>query len=294
MKFALLKNTDGKFFSYDDYRKAVEGEQKDKNNKVVYLYATDAVEQYSYIESAKAKGYDVLLFDCHLDSHFVNLLESKLSDTTFARVDADTIDKLIQKEDVEKPTLSETEQTDLSNIFQTLLPAGNNYYVQAENLGENSTPILITQSEFMRRYREMSSMGGGMNFYGEMPESYNIVVNMEHPLIKRVLEAKGAATADKVTAWDATHAELKGAVAKIDEANKDKKYDEISTADKDEKERLNKELETLAGIRKEAMEEFAKGNTLLKQVTDLALLANNMLKGKELSDFIKRSTEVLM
>ena len=252
------------------------------------------MEQYSYIEAAKAKGYDVLLFDCHLDYHFVNLLESKLSDTTFARVDADTIDKLIQKEDVVKPTLSEGEQTDLSSIFQTLLPAGNNYYVQAENLEETASPILITQSEFMRRYREMSSMGGGMNFYGEMPESYNIVVNMEHPLIKRILDAKGEATADKVSSWDATHAELKGAVAKIDEANKDKKYDEISTADKDEKERLNKELEALAGIRKEAMEEFAKGNTLLKQVTDLALLANNMLKGKELSDFIKRSTEVLM
>lgn len=294
MKFALLKNTDGKFFNYEDYRKAIEGEQTDKNKKVVYLYATDAVEQYSYIEAAKSKGYDVLLFDCHLDSHFVNLLESKIPDTTFARVDADTIDKLIQKEDIQKPVISENEQTDLSSIFQSVLPSGNNYYVQAENLGENSSPILITQSEFMRRYREMSSLGGGMNFYGEMPESYNIVVNMEHPLIKRILEAKGEATAEKVSGWDATQSELKGAVAKIDEANKDKKYDEIPTADKDEKERLNKEIETLAGIRKEAMEEFAKGNTLLKQVTDLALLANNMLKGKELSDFIKRSTEVLM
>ncbi len=293
MKFALLKNTDGKFFSYDDYAKAIEVNQKDKDNKLVYLYATDAVEQYSYIEAAKAKGYDVLLFDCHLDSHFVNLLESKLKDSTFARVDADIVDKLIQKGDVEKPVLSEGEQNDLSTIFQTLLPSENNYYVQAENLGAEGAPIVITQSEFMRRYREMSSMSGGMNFYGSMPESYNIVVNMENPLIKRILDNKVAAVGEKITSYDATRDELKGAIEKIDAANKDKKQDEIPTADKDEKERLNKELETLSATRKETVEEFAKNEMLLKQVTDLALLANNMLKGKELNDFIKRSTEYL-
>lgn len=294
MKFALLKNTDGKFFNYDEYTKAIAEQQTDKDKKVVYLYATDSIEQYSYIEAAKAKGYDVLLFDCQLDSHFVNLLESKLKDATFTRVDANTVDKLIQKEEITKPTLSEDEQSDLSNIFQSVLPTGNSYWVQAENLGENSSPIVITQSEFMRRYREMSSLNGGMNFYGEMPQSYNIVVNMEHPLIKRILENKNEATAEKSVTYDATKAELKSSIEAIDAANKDKKQEEISTADKDEKARLEKELETLSNERKSTMEDFAKGNILLKQVTDLALLANNMLKGKELSDFIKRSTEVLL
>lgn len=294
LKFALLKNTDGKFFNYDDYTKAIESEQTNKDKKVVYLYATDAVEQYSYIEAAKSKGYDVLLFDCQLDSHFVNLLESKLKDATFARVDADTVDRLIQKEEISKPTLSEDEQADLSTIFEANLPTGNNYYVQAENLGENSSPIVITQSEFMRRYREMSSLGGGVNFYGEMPESYNIVVNMEHPLIQKIMESKKDATSKQSESFDATKVELKSAIDAIDTANKDKKSEEISTADKDEKERLQKELDTLAAERKTTMEGFAKENLLLKQVTDLALLANNMLKGKELNEFIRRSTEVLL
>lgn len=294
-KFALLKNTDNKYFSYDDYKKAIEPLQTDKDKKLVYLYATNTVEQYPYIESAKNKGYDVLIFDCQLDAHFVNLLESKFKDTTFARVDSDSIDKLIKKEDNnEKPSVSDSEKTDISSIFESILPKGNNYYVQPENLGEESAPILITQSEFMRRYREMSALGGGMNFYGEMPESYNINVNMEHPLIKKILDSKSVVTADKVATFDATKAELQSALDKINADNKDKKSEEISTSDKEEKEKLSKEIETLNNSRKEVMSNFAKDNTLLKQVTDLALLANNMLKGKELNDFIKRSTEVLM
>lgn len=293
-KFALFKNTDGKYFSYEDYKKAIEPTQTDKDKKLVYLYATDTVEQYTYIEAAKNKGYDVLLFDCQLDAHFVNLLESKFKDTTFARVDSDSIDKLIKKEESDTPKVSDSEKTDISSIFEFVLPKGNNYIVQPENLGENSAPILITQSEFMRRYREMSALGGGMNFYGEMPESYNINVNMEHPLIKKILDSKSAVTADKVASFDATKNELQSALDKIENDNKGKKSEEISTVDKDEKERLNKEMDTLKDSRKKVMENFADENTLLKQVTDLALLANNMLKGKELNEFIKRSTEVLM
>ena len=244
MKFALLKNTDGKYFSIEDYKKAIEGEQTDKDKKVVFLYATDVDSQYSFIEAAKNKGYDVLLMDCHLDSHFVQLLENKIENARFARVDSDSIGNLIPREDKAKPELSEAEQDDLSAMFKAVLPKDNQYYVEAENLGATAAPILITQSEFMRRYREMSAMGGGMNFYGEMPAMYNIIVNMENPLVGKILAAKAAE------------------VASGDEHNS-------------------------------SLEAFASGNEILKQITDLALLANGMLKGKELSDFIARSAKVV-
>ena len=196
MKFALLKNTEGKYFGLEDYRKAIESEQTDKDKNVVYLYATKPDEQYSFIEAAKNKGYDVLLMDCELDSHFVNLLESKVEHTRFARVDSDTIDKLIQKEEEVRPELSEDDKKALDEMFKAALPQGNEYSVEARNLGENAAPVVITQSEFMRRYREMSAMGGGMNFYGSIPESYNIVVNMENPLVARIWEARGSENAE--------------------------------------------------------------------------------------------------
>ena len=186
MNFALLKNTDGKYFSLEDYRKAVEPEQTDMDKNVVYLYATLPQEQYSFIEAAKNKGYDVLLMDCELDSHFVNLLESKVEHTRFARVDSDSVDNLIVKEEKAKPEMSEDDKKALDELFKSALPEGNDYMVEPQNLGENSAPVLITQNEFMRRYREMSAMGGGMNFYGSLPQSYNIIVNMENPLIGKI------------------------------------------------------------------------------------------------------------
>ncbi len=248
MKFALYKNTDGKFFGYEDYKKAIELNQKDKDDKLVYLYATDTVEQFQYIETAKNRGYDVLLFDCQLDAHFVNLLESKFENSVFVRVDSDSIDKLIKKADITEPVLTDEQKKDLTSIFESILPTENKYSIVAENLGEQGAPILITQSEFMRRYRDMSALGGGMNFYGELPKSFNIGVNMEHPIIKRILDQK--------------------AEIEIEEGLEDAK-------------------------RVELMQNFAKDNILLHQVVDLALLANNMLKGKDLSEFIKRSIEVL-
>ena len=237
MKFCLLKNTEGKYFSIEDYKKAIEGEQTDKDKKTVFLYATDVEGQYTFIEAAKNRGYDVLLLDCQLDSHFVNLLEAKVENTRFARVDSDSIDNLIPKEDRVKPEMSEKEQEDLSTIFKAVLPKDNEYHVHADNLGADAGPILITQSEFMRRYREMSAMGGGMNFYGEMPAMYNITVNMENPLVARIMEA--------------------------------------------------------ASSHKEDLAAFAGDNEMLRQITDLALLANGMLKGKDLSDFIARSSKVV-
>ena len=244
LKFALLKNTDGKYFSFDEYKSAVESAQTDKDKKLVYLYATNPEDQYAYIEAAKNKGYDVLLMDCELDSHYVNLLEQKLTDTRFARVDSDAVENLIPKEDKVKPEMKEDERYDLENLFKAVLPEGNDYFVQGDNLGENAAPILITQNEFMRRYREMSALGGGMNFYGSMPESYNITVNLENPLVAKIVGAKPTG---------------------------DVKSDEHKA-----------ELKT-----------YADGCEMLHQIVDLALLANGMLKGKALSDFIARSQKVV-
>ena len=271
VKFALLKNTDGKFFSFDEYKTAVEGAQTDKDKKRVYLYATDVEGQYPYIEAAKSKGYDVLLMDCELDSHYVNLLERKLEDTRFARVDSDAVENLIPKEEKVKPEMKEEERYDLENLFKAVLPAGKDYYVVGDNLGADAAPILITQSEFMRRYREMSALGGGMNFYGEMPESYNITVNMENPLVAKIWEAKLAEVAPQ--------GELPA------EAPKD--------ASDTEKEVARKAREDVRKAHKADVEAFAAGNEILHQITDLALLANGMLKGKALSDFIARSQKVV-
>ena len=273
MKFCLLKNTDGKYFSIDDYKKAIEGEQTDKDKKVVFLYATDAVAQYPYVEAAKKKGYDVLLMDCQLDAHFVNLLETKIDSTRFARVDSDSIDNLIPKEERIRPEMSESDKSDLDVIFRSILPAENNYYVTAENLGENASPILITQSEFMRRYRDMSSLGGGMNFYSEMPESYNITVNMQNPLIMKIMSAKTEAFAGK----------------DIEDPVKDLPGD----ATEDQKKEAQTKKDEAVSARNAELKDFACGNEILKQVTDLALLANGMLKGKDLSDFIARSEQVV-
>ena len=270
MKFCLLKNTEGKYFSIDDYKKSIEEGQTDKDKKVVFLYATDAESQYTFIEAARSKGYDVLLMDCQLDSHFVNLLETKVENARFARVDSDSIDNLIPKEDKVKPVLSETEEEDLSIIFQAVLPKENQYFVQADNLGADAAPILITQSEFMRRYREMSAMGGGMNFYGEMPTMYNITVNMENPLISKIISSKDAKVAP---------AQI------IPDASKD--------ASDDVKRTVTEAKETAAAAHKADLEAFAGDNEILKQITDLALLANGMLKGKDLSDFIARSAKVV-
>ena len=186
MSFALLKNTDGKYFPIDDYRKAVEGSQTDKDKKVVILYSNDAQAQWGEIEAAKNLGYDVLLMDCELDSHFVNMLEQNVPDTRFARVDSDTPGRLIPKEESVKPEMGEEDKKTLEAMLKGVLPEGNEYMVEPENLGENAAPVVITQSEFMRRWREMSALGGGMNFYGSMPEAYDVKVNMENPVIARI------------------------------------------------------------------------------------------------------------
>lgn len=271
LKFALFKNTDGKYFSLEDYRKAIAENQTDKDKKVVYLYATDTDEQYAFIEAAKNKGYDVLLMDCELDSHYVNLLEQKIPDTRFARVDSDTIDNLIPKSEKVKPEMAQADKDDLSAMFKAVLPKGNDYFVEADNLGENAAPVIITRNEFMRRYREMSAMGGGMNFYGNMPESFNITVNLENPVMAGIVtEAKS-----KITPMQELPAE----------PGKD--------ASEDEKKRINDERQSIKDAHEAIVNEYASGNDILKQVIDLALLSNGLLKGKALSDFIARSEKVI-
>lgn len=271
LKFALLKNTDGKYFSLEDYRKAIAENQTDKDKKVVYLYATDTDEQYAFIEAAKNKGYDVLLMDCELDSHYVNLLEQKIPDTKFARVDSDTIDNLIPKNEKVKPEMAQSDKDDLSAMFKAVLPKGNDYFVEADNLGENAAPVVITRNEFMRRYREMSAMGGGMNFYGSIPESFNITVNLENPVMAGIVtDAKS-----KITPMQELPAE----------PGKD--------ATDEEKKRVNDERQSIKNAHEAIVNEYAAGNDILKQVIDLALLSNGLLKGKALSDFIARSEKVI-
>lgn len=262
-KFALLKNTDNKYFSYDEYKTAIEPAQTDKNKRLVYLYATNKDEQYSFIESARNRGYDVLIFDSQLDAHFVNLLESKFKDTTFVRVDSDHIDKLIQKEEISKPDLSQDEITDISNAFEAALPSGAHYNFVIENLDEKDGAILITQSEFMRRYREMSALNGGMNFYGSLPESYTITVNYKHPLISKIFESKNQVLSARIDDFNKMITDPNGNVEKIKEE------------------------------RKELLNKFGKENDLIREVTDLALLSNGMLKGEDLSRFIKRSLALI-
>ncbi|MHC1691110.1 MAG: molecular chaperone HtpG [Bacteroidales bacterium] len=292
-KFALLKNTDSKYFSYEEYKTAIEPNQTDKNKRLVYLYATDAQEQYTYIESAKNRGYDVLLFDSQLDAHFVNLLESKFKDSSFVRVDSDHIDKLILKEELTKPDLTQDEQKDISAAFEAALPAGSHYSVVIENLGENDGAVLITRSEFMRRYREMSAMNGGMNFYNSLPESYTVTVNYQHPVIKKIIDEKNESLSGTVAQIGDKLAEPKSLLVKINEKTGKLKEEEIDRADKDEKEKLESEIEKLEGERKELMSKFGKENDLIRQVCDLALLSNGMLKGEDLSRFVKRSLSLI-
>lgn len=271
LKFALFKNTDGKYFSLEDYRKAIAENQTDKDKKVVYLYATDTDEQYAFIEAAKNKGYDVLLMDCELDAHYVNLLEQKIPDTRFARVDSDAIDNLIPKSEKVKPEMAQADKDDLSAMFKAVLPKGNDYFVEADNLGENAAPVIITRNEFMRRYREMSAMGGGMNFYGNMPESFNITVNLENPVMAGIVT------------------EAKSKIIPMQELPAEPGKD----ASEDEKKRINDERQAIKDAHQAVVDEYAAGNDILKQVIDLALLSNGLLKGKALSDFIARSEKVI-
>lgn len=288
-KFVLLKNTEGKYFSLEEYKKIIETNQKDKNNKLVYLYSNDIDKQFSYIESAKNKGYDVLLIDSQLGSHFVNLLESKLKDTTFARVDADHIDKLIQKEELSKPEIPFEQRDSIIKAFNSILPEGPVYNIDFENLSKDEHAVLITQSEFMRRYKEMSELGGGMNFYGALPESYNVIINFNHPAVKKLSEETEEVIQTKLKEDYSKLSSLKSELNKLQSSQKDKKEDEIEKAQKERKETLEKEVASKEAEIKNKVADYAKNSNILKQLSDLALLSCGMLKGEKLDKFIKRT-----
>jgi len=292
-KFALFKNTDGKYFTFDEYEKLIKENQTDKNKTLIYLYTTDKDEQYSYIDQAKSRGYDVLLMDGQLDPHLINTLETKLKDSRFVRVDGDVIDKLIVKEDKKELSLSYDEQTNLRSIFEGATNGSSTYWVQFEEMGEQSAPVVITRSEYMRRMKDMAAMSGTAGFYGNMPETVNLVVNVSHPLVKAVIEQKDKKLSDKIQEFNA---KLEPIQSKLDELKKQtegKKDEEIAQAEKDEMENLNKQIEEVNTSKAETLKKFGKDNKLTKQLIDLALLANNMLKGEELSKFVKRSVELI-
>lgn len=292
-KFALLKNVDGKYFTFEEYEKLVKENQTDKNKTLVYLYASDKDEQHSYIEEAKARGYDVLLMDGQLDPHFINTLETKLKETRFARVDSDVIDKLIVKEDRKEVSLSAEEQSDLRAVFEGALPLEAHYWVSFEELGENANPVIITQSEFMRRMKDMAAMSPTSSFYGSMPDSRNLVVNVSHPLVKAVIDAKSKQLGDKLNELNEKIKPVREKVDELEKAQKGKKDEEVPQADKDALADAEKQLDKLEEERSSVLKAFGKDYKLVKQLIDLALLANNMLKGEDLSRFVKRSIELI-
>jgi len=292
-KFALLKNSDDKYFTFEEYEKLIKENQTDKNKTLIYLYSTNKTDQYSYIDKAKNKGYDVLILDGQLDVHLINHLESKLTESRFVRVDSDVVDKLIQKEETRASKLSEEQKDDLKNVFNVSVKSKEIYNVVFESLDENDAPVIITQSEFTRRMKEMSQMGGGMNFYGELPDSFNLVVNPNHQLVIKISEDLQATAGAKLTENDTDRKRLKEEVAFMDQEQKKKKSEEISQVEKDDLEKLRKELSEVENNRKGILETYGAGNKVVKQLIDLALLANNMLRGEELSTFVKRSVDLL-
>ena len=292
-KFALLKNTEDKYFTYEEYEKLIKENQTDNNKNLIYLYSTNKTDQFTYIDKAKTKGYDVLLLDGQLDIHLVNHLESKLKESRFVRVDSDVIDKLIRKEAEKESKLTQQQQEDIKNVFQGPLKMKDHYSVVFESLDEADAPVIITRSEFMRRMKEMSQFGGGMSFYGDLPDSFNLVVNGRHPLIEKLSNDIAESLGSKLTENDSEMARLKEEIDFMEKEHKNKKEDEISQLEKDDLEKLKKELDSTVNKRREWLVGFGNDKKIVKQLIDLAFLANNMLKGEELSQFVKRSVELL-
>ncbi|MCD7977355.1 MAG: molecular chaperone HtpG [Tannerellaceae bacterium] len=294
-KFALLKDVDGKYYTFEEYKTLIKENQTDKEGQLIYLYTTNPDEQYSYIQAAKDKGYSVLLMDGQLDIHAVGQLEQKFEKTHFVRVDSDTVDNLIKKENKNKVTLTEEQKNALQEVFKSQVPAINkvDFYVTFEALGENANPVMLTQSEYMRRMREMSAMQPGMSFYGELPDTYNLVLNTDHALVKQVLADEEKECADQlnplladIKGWEARQADLR-------EAQKDKKDEEIPAQEKEDLENTERKIQELRNQQNEILASYASRNKMVSQLIDLALLSNGMLKGEALSRFIKRSVDMI-
>ncbi len=293
-KFALFKNVDDKHFTFEEYKTLISGNQTDKDGNVVYIYATQKVEQHSFIESAKQKGYDVLLLDGQLDTHLVNHLEQKFEKSKFVRVDADVASKLISKADETKSTLNQVQESMLNPVFSVHAPVEADYQVVFEGLDENDMPMMITQSEFMRRMKDMSALGGGgMNFYGQLPDSYNLVVNTNHHLVKEVLQNTETEIHPKISENLKSIELLNVDVESLEKLKEGKKYDEIPQEEKDRMSDLQNQISDLKNQNEDQLKTFGKDHRLAKQLVDLALLSNNMLKGEDLTKFVKRSLELI-
>ena len=295
MNFFLLKNSEGKYFTWEEYEKLVKDNQTDKDNNTVYLYTSNLEEQYTFVEEARNKGYDVLVLDDVLAPHLVNKFEQKYTDKRFVRVDSDVVDKLIQKEDSSKEELTWEQKQDISPVFQAVCPEGKDYsfIVDFQDLGENASPMVITRNEFMRRMKDMSAAQGGMNMYGDFPDTLNLVVNTAHPLVKKVLEARDKKLGKKLDDFSTKISTAKTEIDLLEKAKEGKKDEEVPQADKEKLDTLNSELVKLEEEKREKLTEFGKNNKLAKQMVDLALLANGMLKGADLDKFVKRSVELI-
>ena len=293
--FALLKDVEGKYFTYEEYKTLIKDNQTDKDGNLVYLYANNKEEQYSYIEAAKQKGYSVLLMEGQLDTPMVNMLEQKLEKSRFTRVDADIIDRLIVKEDAKKTDLTKDQSDNLTEVFRSQMPKLDKaeFFVEIQALGEQNQPVLITQNEYMRRMKAMSQFQAGMNFYGQMPDSYNIVLNSDHALVKKVLEDAEANTAD---ALKPILAEIKGQEARLAVLHQEqgkKKPEEITQEEKDDVHNTEKAISDEKAKRNDIISGYAKNNNIVHQLIDLALLQNGMLKGASLDAFLKRSVDMI-
>ena len=294
-EFALMKDTEGKYFTFDEYRTLIKDNQTDKDGQLVYLYATDKEEQYSYIEAARQKGYSVLLLDGQLDVPVISMLEQKFEKSRFTRVDGDVIDRLVPKEDAKKGEISDDDSDNLSSVFRSQLPKIDKaeFYVEVQSLGEQAQPVVITQSEYMRRMKDISRFQSGMGFYAQMPDSYSLVLNTDHPLIKKVLDDCNASTSD---ALKPVVIELKGQQARLaalHQSQSKKKAEEITQAEKDDLTNTEKAVSEQRDKKNAIIADYAKGNSIVHQLIDLALLQNGMLKGASLDAFLKRSVELI-
>ena len=294
-KFALLKDTDDKYYTYEEYQSLIKDNQTDKDGNLIYLYATHADEQYSYIDAAKNKGYNVLLMDGQLDVAMVSMHEQKFEKSRITRVDSDVIDHLIAKEERKDASLEVGQRDILSSVFRSQLPQMKKveFNVETQSLGETGTPIMITQSEYMRRMKEMANIQAGMSFYGEMPDMFNLVLNVDHKLVKQVLNDADNSCKAALEPIEAEMTSLNKRHDELHKAQEGKKADEIPQAEKDELSDVEKKLADEKTKKEAVLGEYAGGNKVIRQLIDLALLQNNMLKGEALTNFVKRSIELI-
>ena len=294
LKFYLFQNTDGKSFTWEEYENIISANQTDKENKLVYLYATNKDEQFHFIEAAKEKGYDVLLMNDVLATPLLNHFEQKFPEKHFVRVDSDVVDKLISKENSKDELLSLDEKNDLSPIFQAITPKDRGQFIiDFQDLGESGLPMVVTQNEFMRRMKDMSKMQNGMSFYGDLPDSYNLVVNVSHPLIKRVIADKHAQLESELAPALKDIAKFKSEKESLKKLKEGKKDEEVPQEEKDLLKETETKISELEDFKRKKLEAFGSANDMAKQLVDLALLANNMLRGEALNNFVKRSVEIM-